>query len=535
MRFDPFRYRYPSQRTLVYGSRGMVATSTPLAAQAGLRILTEGGNAVDAAVAAAAALTVTEPTSNGIGGDAFALLSFQGKLYGLNGSGPSPALLTPAKFEKKEPAQIPAHGWLPVTVPGIPATWAELVSRFGRLPLAHVLAPAAEYAEKGYPVSPVTARFWAKAADRFKETLKGSEYAPWFELFTPGGKAPAAGETWSSSDMGATLRIIGDTGARAFYDGPLGEAIEQYALKTGGLLRLSDLSAFKPEWVKPLFVEYGGKKVWELPPNGQGMATLLALNILKELPETPFDSPQFVHHTLEAMKLAFSDCMAYTADPVFMPFSVETLLSRDYAACRARLIGEEALEPFPGNPPRSGTVYLAAADGEGNMVSYIQSNYMGFGSGIVIPGTGIALQNRGHGFTLEEGHPNTLAPGKRPYHTIIPGFLTETDNTPVGPFGVMGGFMQPQGHLQVVTSLLDGKLNPQEALDKPRWQWIEGKKISCEAAFDPETLENLQNRGHDMESAPESFFGRGEIILRTKEGSLCGATDFRCDGAVAAW
>ena len=265
------------------------------------------------------------------------------------------------------------------------------------------------------------------------------------------------------------------------------------------------------------------------------MAALMALNILNELPESPFDSVEHTHRSIEAMKLAFSDCMAYLADPASMPFSQEVLLSKAYAAQRARLIGDKALDPFPGRPRGSGTVYLATADGEGNMVSYIQSNYMGFGSGIVIPETGIALQNRGHGFSLDEAHPNALAPRKRPYHTIIPAFLTEPDNTPLGPFGVMGGVMQPQGHLQVVSALIEGHHNPQEALDRPRWQWHEGKKITCEASFDSAALEKLRTMGHDIDKDPDGFFGRGGMILKTEEGSLCGATDYRADGTVAAW
>ncbi|HPE29115.1 MAG TPA: gamma-glutamyltransferase family protein [Candidatus Mcinerneyibacteriales bacterium] len=535
MRFDALHYRYPSRRTLVYGRRGLVATSTPLAAQAGLRILREGGNAIDAAVATAAALTVTEPTSNGIGGDAFALFSFRGSLYGLNGSGWSPALLTPGLLKEKGFEKMPAHGWLPVTVPGIPASWAALVSRFGRLSLSQVVAPAVEYATEGYPVSPVTARFWERAVKRYREVLKGEEFAPWFSLFAPQGRGPSPGEIWSSPEMGQTLALIGETDARDFYEGSLAEAIEDFAVKTGGALRLPDLAEFAPRWVEPLGVDYRGKKIWELPPNGQGMAALMALNILSELPGAPFDSAENIHYSMEAMKLAFSDCMAYLADPSSMPFSPDVLLSKSYAAERARLIGDKALDPFPGEPQGSGTVYLATADGEGNMVSYIQSNYMGFGSGIVIPGTGIALQNRGHGFSLEEAHPNVLAPRKRPYHTIIPAFLTESDNTPLGPFGVMGGFMQPQGHLQVASALIDGRHNPQEALDRPRWQWHQGKRITCEAAFDSATLEKLRAMGHDIEKDPEGFFGRGEMILKTEEGSLCGATDHRADGTVAAW
>ncbi|MBN2726654.1 gamma-glutamyltransferase family protein [Candidatus Mcinerneyibacteriota bacterium] len=535
MRFDALHYRYPSQRTLVYGTHGMVATSTPLAAQAGLQILREGGNAIDAAVAAAAALTVTEPTSNGIGGDAFALFSYNGKLYGLNGSGCSPALLTPCLLKEKGLDKMPAHGWLPVTVPGIPGSWAALVNRFGLLPLSQALAPAVEIAREGYPVSPVTSRFWERAVKRYREILKGEEFSPWFSHFAPLGRGPYPGEIWSSPDMAETLTLIGETDARAFYEGPLGEAIEDYAIKTGGVLRLSDLAAFTPQWVDPLSVEYKGKKIWELPPNGQGMAALMALNILKELPETSYDSAEYIHYSIEAMKLAFSDCMAYLADPASMPISPENLLSEGYAAERARLIGNKALSPFPGKPPGNGTVYLATADKEGNMVSYIQSNYMGFGSGIVIPGTGISLQNRGHGFTLEEGHPNSLEPGKRPYHTIIPAFLTETDDTPLGPFGVMGGFMQPQGHLQVASALIEGHHNPQEAIDKPRWQWHHAKKITCEATFDPATLEKLKEMGHDMVKDPDGFFGRGAMILKTEEGSLCGATDHRADGTVAAW
>ena len=535
MQFDPWYYPYPSRRQVIYARRGMVATSQPLAAQAGLHVLRQGGNAIDAAIATAAALTVVEPTSNGIGSDAFALVWTQGKLHGLNSSGPAPQLLSLEALHNKGLDSIPAHGMVPVTVPGAPAAWAELHRRFGRLPFQAVLEPAIAYAEEGYPLSPVLAYYWQRAFVTYRERLEGEEFRPLFETFAPGGRVPGPGEIWRSPDHARTLRAIAESKAEAFYRGELAEQIDRFFRQHGGFLRKEDLAAFHPEWVEPIHVDYRGYQVWEIPPNGHGLVALMALNILKGFDFTERDTVETYHRQIEALKLAYADGREYIADPRYMSVRVEELLADAYAAQRRGLIGHEALEPVPGKPPRGGTVYLCTADGEGNMVSYIQSNYMGFGSGLVVPGTGIALQNRGHNFSVDPAHDNCVAPGKKPYHTIIPGFLTR-GAAPVGPFGVMGGFMQPQGHLQVVMNTVDFHLNPQAALDAPRWQWLQGKTVEVEHGTPRHIVEALARNGHDVRWAMGSGgFGRGEIIWRQPDGVLVGATEPRTDGQVAAW
>ena len=535
LKFDPLYNPYPSQRMTVYAKNGMVATSQPLAAQAGLEILKKGGNAVDAAVAAAACLTVVEPTSNGIGGDAFAIVWSGGRLYGLNASGPAPKGISISKVLQKGHSAMPRYGWLPVTVPGIPAACAALAERFGLLPLTETLKPAIAYAEDGYPVSPVTGYYWQRAYEVYKENLKGEEFAHWFATFAPGGKPPAIGEIWRSPGHARSLKAIAETNARAFYSGELAEAIHQFARKTGGLITKEDLAAFQPEWVEPIRVNYRGFDVWELPPNGQGLVALMALKILEQCGDLAPGDVETYHRQIEAIKLAFADGRTYITDPKAMPVSAAELLTEDYARERRRLITDTALEPVPGKPPQGGTVYLAVADSKGNMVSYIQSNYMGFGSGIVVPETGIALQNRGHTFSLEPGHVNSLKPGKRTYHTIIPGFLTK-GGQPVGPFGVMGGFMQPQGHVQVIVNTIDFNLNPQAALDAPRWQWIEGKKVEVESALPNHIARAIAQKGHQVQVALTSGgFGRGQIIWRMPDGTLAGGTESRTDGAIAAW
>ncbi len=533
MKNDPLTYPYPSRRTPVYANHGMVASSQPLASQAGLAILRKGGNAIDAAIATAAALTVVEPGSNGIGGDAFALVWSGGKLHGLNSSGPAPKSISIRALHQAGVKEIPAYGFIPVTVPGAPAAWAELSARFGKLPLTEVLAPAIEYAEKGYPVS--AGACWKRACEVFKTQLKGEQFHGWFAAFAPNGRAPEIGEICRLPDHAKTLQAIAETKAGAFYRGELADAIDRFSRQYGGFLRKEDLEAFKPEWVDPIRVNYRGFDVWELPPNGQGLVALMALNILKGFEFAERDTVDTYHKQIEAMKLAFADGKKYIADSRSMPVSVNDLLSDAYAEERRRLIGETALEPEPGQPPRGGTVYLCTADSEGNMVSFIQSNYMGFGSGLVVPGTGIALHNRGHNFTLDPAHANRLEPGKKPYHTIIPGFMTQGDR-PIGPFGVMGGFMQPQGHVQVVMNMVDFGLNPQAALDAPRWQWLEGKSVSFEHSTPAHIVEALARRGHHANWAVGSTsFGRGQIIRQEDNGVLVGGTEPRTDGHVAAW
>ncbi len=526
-------YPYPSRRTVVYSRHGMVATSEPHAAAAGLRVMQEGGNAIDAAIAAAASLTVVEPTSNGLGGDAFALVWSRGQLFGLNSSGPAPQGLTREWVTKQGFDAMPTHGWAPVTVPGVPAAWATLSERFGRVPLAASVGPAVELAREGYPVSPTVSHYWGLAHGRFSELLKGPEYAEWFRVFAPGGRTPAPGEIWRSADHARTIEEIGRTQAESYYRGALAEKIAGFSRETGGVMTKDDLARYQPEWVTPLSVAFQGYDVWELPPNGQGLVALMALKMLSKLPSQ--SEEERIHYQIEALKLAFADASAYLTDPRAMPWSAETFLSESYMDARRALIGERAKLRDAGAPVPGGTVYLATADAEGNMVSYIQSNYAGFGSGLVVPGTGIALQNRGNLFSLKEGHPNSLEPGKRPFHTIIPGFLTHR-GTPVGPFGVMGGFMQPQGHVQVMSNVLERGMNPQAALDAPRFYWAEGNRVVVEQFMPEHVVEGLRRRGHEVEVTQErGMFGRGEIIWRAPNGVLTGGTEPRADGTVATW
>ena len=536
MNFDPLYYPYPSSRMVSYARNGMVATSQPLAAQAGLEILKKGGNAIDAAVATAAALTVVEPTSNGIGGDAFALFWFKDRLYGLNGSGPAPGALSIELLNTRGFDTMPLLGWAPVTVPGAPATWATLSEKFGFMDLSKVLQPAIEYASHGYPVSPITSYHWQLACEGFKSQLEGECFDYWFKTFAPGGRAPKAGEIWGSIDHANTLKEIGESKAVSFYQGELAERIDQFSRKYQGHLRADDLAAFKPEWIDPISTNYRGYDIWEIPPNGQGLIALMTLNILKGFEFEEKTLVDTVHRQIEALKLAFTDGAAYITESSQMTVAVEKLLSDSYASKRCSLIGERAITPTTGNPNQEGTVYLATADREGNLVSYIQSNYKGFGSGLVVPGTGIALQNRGANFSLDPTHDNCLKPGKKTYHTIIPGFITR-DNHPVGPFGVMGGFMQPQGHVQVLMNLIDFDLNPQAALDAPRWQWIGGKRIEIEDTFSRQIVRALEEKGHEiLIPKGNSGFGRGQIIFREPQsGVLVGGTEHRTDGAIAAW
>ncbi|WP_458354166.1 gamma-glutamyltransferase [Peribacillus frigoritolerans] len=536
LRLDPNYSPYPSQRNVVYAKNGMVATSQPLAAQAGVDILKKGGNAIDAAIATAACLTVVEPTSNGIGGDAFALVWTKGKLHGLNSSGSAPANISIDKIKEAGYESMPKHGWLPVTVPGAPAAWVELSKRFGRLSLLDTLKPAVEYATNGFPISPTLGRFWQKAYEKYKQECTSEEFESWFDTFAPKERAPEAGEIWSSLDHANTLEEIARTEGESFYRGALAEKIAASSATYGGYLTKDDLAMFKPDWVDPIKVNYRGYDVWEIPPNGQGIIALMALNILQGFDFPSKDSTDTYHKQIEAMKLAFACGKQYITDTKHMGVTIEELLSTSYGQQRKSLIGSQACTPSPGTPPRGGTVYLATADGEGNMVSFIQSNYMGFGSGIVVPGTGIALQNRGYDFSLDPDHYNCLKGGKKTYHTIIPGFLTK-DNQPIGPFGVMGGYMQPQGHVQVIMNTIDFHLHPQAALDSPRWQWQNGKTVEVEKAFPSHIAEELVRRGHDIKVAVDSgSFGRGQIIWRNPEsGVLMGGTESRTDGAIAVW
>ena len=529
-------FPYASRRMPIVAQHGVVATSSPLAAQAGLQMLQQGGNAVDAAVATAITLTVVEPWVNGIGSDAFAIVWDGAGLHGLNGSGRAPAGHTPELFSQLELTEVPSHGWLAVTVPGAPAVWRDLHGRFGRLPFERLFEPAIAYAQDGFPLEPETGVAWASTQASFAETNTGPEFAGWFDTFAPGGRTARAGEIWALPDHARTLRQIANSNAEAFYGGAVAERIAEFAAATGGYLGYEDLVAHTSTWVDPISVNYRGFDVWEIPPNGQGIAALEALSILEgfDMAANPRESVESYHRQIEAMKLAFADTHRYVADTEHADVPASGMLDREYAAQRRSLIGEQALQPAPGEPPRGGTVYLCAADADGMMVSFIQSNFQGFGSGIVVPGTGVSLQNRGSGFSLEPGHPNLVAPGKRPFHTIIPGFLTQNGRA-VGPFGVMGGSMQPQGHIQMIVNQIDYAMNPQASLDAPRWRWLQGKQIALEREVPAEVSRGLSARGHDVTTAANGAlanagFGRGQIIRQLANGVYVAGSEPRADG-----
>ena len=538
--FDPLAQRYPSQRFPLYACGGMVNCSSPQAAAAGLEILRRGGNAMDAAVAAAATLTVTEPTANGLGSDAFALIwsEREGRLFGLNASGPAPMLADAQKVldeGRDEGGRMPRLGWAPVTVPGAPGAWAEIVSRFGRLDLGRDLAPAVSYAEEGYPCAPNLAEAWRRSYESYSRRLPRELFEAWAAVFAPKGRAPLPGELVRLPLHAEDLRSIGESGGRDFYQGELARRMDAESRRAGGYLRYEDLAAFRPRWVEPIRVRYRDCEVCEIPPNGQGIVALMALNILSNFSFPRRDCAETVHRQIEALKMAFADAFACVTDPEHMQVDPQTLLDPDYGARRAARMTDRAQAWGSALPPRSGTVYLCCADGEGNMVSYIQSNYMGFGSGVVVPGTGIALQNRGADFSLDPAAPNVLRPGKRSYHTIIPGFLMR-DGLPLGPFGVMGGYMQPQGHVQVVMNMLDFGMDPQQALDAPRFQWMRDGSVTVESRFDPELAQALRRRGHDLRVDLDSgSFGRGQIIRRLPGGVLVGGTESRTDSNIACW
>ena len=536
MNFDPAYLPYPSTRYPVYSREGMVATSSPQASAAGLEALRQGGNAIDAAIAAAAALTVTEPCSNGIGSDAFALVWTGGKLYGLNASGKAPLDISidKMKADYANPAKMPPSGWAPTMVPGAPKAWARLAERFGKLPLKKSMERAIHYGREGYPLTANLPAYFIQAAERYR-AAGGNQavFDEWRKTFMPREEMPKAGDICVLKNHAESLEAIAETNADAFYKGDLADRIIADSKEFGGYFRKEDFSSYDADWVEPVSVNYRGYDVWEIPPNGQGVAALAALNILKEFEFSSREKSETFHRQWEAMKLAFSDALAHVTDIRFMKEDFREWLSPEYGRKRAAEIKECASLPAPLHLPGGGTVYLATADAEGNMVSYIQSNYMGFGSGVVIRGTGISLQNRGADFSLDPAAANALAGGKKSYHTIIPGFLTK-DGKALGPFGVMGAYMQPQGHVQVITNMIDFGLNPQQAIDAPRWQWMQGRTINVEPRFDPETAKALARRGHEVSvSLQTSQFGRGQIILRQDNGVLVGATESRTDGSIA--
>ena len=529
---------YATTRHPVF-ARNMVATSHPLAAQAGLRMLQQGGNAVDAAVASAAAMTICEPVSNGLGSDAFCILWDGQQLHGLNAAGCAPAKWSVDYFRRKygdDASAPPKRGIDSVTVPGAVAAWVQLNKRFGRLPLADVLAPAIEIAERGYLVPPVVCQKWAAAVPELQSQ-------PGFaDAFMPWGRAPQVGELFRFPAAAQALRRIAASRGVAFYGGEIAHAIQRFAAAQGGVIEASDFERYQPEWVEPLSVGYRGYTLHEIGPSGQGIAALMALGMLNhfDLGALGAHSVSAKHVQIEAMKLAFADVYRHVAEPSWMAVTPAQMLDESYLKSRARLIRMNKAQDFgPGLPRQGGTIYLTAADESGMMVSFIQSNYLGFGSGCVEPGFGISLQNRGHGFSLQGDSPNVVAPGKRPFHTIIPAFLSQ-DGRPVMSFGVMGAHMQPQGHVQTLVRMLDHGQNPQAACDAPRWRANPDGTLNVEASADPTIVQELKDRGHRIEALADSYqdFGAGQFIWRLgdpKTEGYIGASDSRRDGLVAGF
>lgn len=532
---------FNSHRSSVYSKRGIVATSQPLATAAGIEILSKGGNAADAAVACAAALNVTEPTSTGIGGDMFALYfdSTTKQVTALNGSGRASSLLTLDTLKKNNflaDGLPPFHPYT-ITVPGACAGWCDLIEKRGSLSLTEILSPAIRLADEGFPVAPITAYFWSRGVERqLKSALNGHE-------LTIDGRAPKAGEIFYNKGLAKTFRLVAEQKAEAFYKGHIAESMISVIKEAGGVMSQNDLAEHVSTWENPISVNYHGLKVYECPPNGQGIAALIALNILEGFDLASLDSlsPEKMHLMIEALRLAFADANWYVTDPAFSKIPLNELLSKDYANERRKLINlkRATVDQKRGAPvASSSTVYLSVVDGFGNACSFINSNYMGFGTGIVPKGWGFTLQNRGHNFSLDPDHPNVLAPKKRPYHTIIPAMVTrESDNSLYASYGVMGGFMQPQGHVQVLSALKDSNLDPQSALDLPRF-CIDvdksGGRVAIEEGMPSSTMDELKKMGHpiyEVKGYERALFGRGQVITRDSEaGVLCGGSDSRADG-----
>jgi len=552
-------------RSEVLARHGMVCTSVPAATQVGIDILRRGGSAVDAAIAANATLGLMEPVSNGIGGDLFAIVyrAKENKLYGINGSGRSPLGLSyermKAELDKLNRKTIPPQSMLPISVPGTVDAWSELHKKFGKLKLSDDLAPAIKYAEEGFPVTDLIAYYWA-FGPRLYKGLPGA----FLETYTLDGKGrtPAKGDIFKNPALAKTLQLIGEKGRDAFYKGEIADKIDNFMQQNGGFLRKADFEKHKSTWVDPVSVNYRGYDIFELPPNGQGIATLQILNILEgfDLKAMGRDSADTLHTMIEAKKIVWADRAKYYADPAFAKIPLTKLLSKEYAAERRKLIdpNHTAKTVAAGSPQDESvrkadkiddgeTIYMCAADDEGNMVSLIQSNYRGMGSGIVVPGLGFMFQDRGELFSMEPGHANVYAPGKRPFHTIIPGFVMK-DGKPWEAFGVMGGGMQPQGHVQVLTNQIDFGLNVQEAGDASRWQhegdneptgekMENGGYVNLESGIPAETQRELKKRGHDVRLDAGGYGGYQAIKVETHDGQrvYVGASESRKDGQAAGY
>lgn len=524
LRHDPL---YPSRRSPVLADN-VVASSQPLTAQAGMAMLAQGGNAADAALAAAIAMTVVEPTGNGLGSDAFCLLWDGAELHGLNASGRSPAAWTPERFAGLE--RLPKHGFESVTTPGAVSGWVALSERFGKLPFADLFAPAIRYAEEGFLLSPIIAEQWRRGAEILSDQ-------PGFAVtFLREGRPPAAGERFVNRALGRTLRLIAETRGEAFYRGEIAERMAAFAAEHGAALSAEDLAAHKANWCGSIAQEFDGVALHEIPPNGQGIAAQIALGMLAHTPIRDYgpDDPAALHLMIEAMRIALADARAYVADPAYMTsLKAADLLDPTYLEIRAREIQPDRAENRRARAPREGgTIYVTAADADGMMVSFIQSNYSGFGSGVAEPSTGVHFQNRAFGFTLEEGHPNQIGPSKRPFHTIIPGFLMK-DGAPLMSFGVMGGPMQAQGHLQMTLRTQLWGQDPQTAIDAPRWRVTDGLGLACEPSWPAETLQALRDLGHEITlEAPDAAFGFGgaQLIQKLPGGGYVAGSDPRKDG-----
>ena len=528
---------YPTIRAPLF-ARNVVATSQPLAAQAGLQMLARGGNAVDAAIAAAAAITITEPVSCGLGSDAFAIVWDGQQLHGLNASGTAPAAWSVDYIKRKHGGdKMPVRGWDSVTIPGVIAGWAALHQKFGKLPFADLMAPAIELAERGYGVTRITQRKWAAQVPILKSQ-------PGFaDIFMPNGRAPEVGERFVLKGAADTLRRIAATKGRDYYEGETAEKLVAWSNRHGGSMTLDDLRNYAVDWCGTISKDYRGYSLHEIPPNGQGIAALMALGILShfDLPNMDPDSADCRHLQIEAMKVAFADVYRWVADIRHMTeVTPAHLLDDGYLKHRASLISRERAADFQhGMPPAGGTIYLSAADESGMMISFIQSNYLGFGSGVVVPEVGVSLQNRGHGFVLDPKHPNCVAPGKRPFQTIIPAFLMK-DGKPQMSYGVMGGIMQPQGHMQTLSRMLDAKQHPQAACDAPRWKVHSGLTVDIEHTMEPAVVAELQRRGHVVQAVDDPYmdFGSGQFIWRLTddmEDGYVAASDSRRDGAAVGY